>query len=163
MIPPDVSPPEIASSTPADGATSVDVAGDVTVVFNEPVDPASVSVSLFDAGGGVPGSTTFDAATATATFTPNALLTPATSYSVDVLATDLVGIATPSPLTFSFTTATGAAVVALWDDTAQPSVPASSDANAVELGVKFTADVAGSVIGIRFFKGPANTATSSRP
>jgi len=33
------------------------------------------------------------------------------------------------------------------------------DASAVELGVRFTSDVAGQVTGVRFYKGPQNTGT----
>ncbi|HJU37932.1 MAG TPA: DUF4082 domain-containing protein, partial [Tahibacter sp.] len=47
----------------------------------------------------------------------------------------------------------------LWNDTATPATASVNDTNAVELGVKFTSDVAGSVTGIRFFKGPQNTGT----
>ena len=40
-----------------------------------------------------------------------------------------------------------------------PAVPDFPDTNEVELGVKFTADVPGSVTGIRFYKGTSNTGT----
>jgi hypothetical protein len=45
----------------------------------------------------------------------------------------------------------------LWSDSSTPSVAAASDAAAVELGVKFRADVDGTVNGIRFYKGASNT------
>ncbi|KAA0271696.1 MAG: DUF4082 domain-containing protein [Acidobacteria bacterium] len=45
----------------------------------------------------------------------------------------------------------------IWSDSATP--PAASDANAVELGVKFRSDIAGEITGIRFYKGAANTGT----
>jgi hypothetical protein len=38
-------------------------------------------------------------------------------------------------------------------------VPSQGDPNAVELGVKFRADVNGYISGIRFYKGPSNTGT----
>ena len=47
----------------------------------------------------------------------------------------------------------------IWDTAATPSVPADPDTAAVEVGVKFRADVAGSVTGVRFYKGPGNTGT----
>jgi len=40
-----------------------------------------------------------------------------------------------------------------------PSVANQPDSNAVELGVKFRADVSGTVSDVRFYKGPANTGT----
>lgn len=46
-----------------------------------------------------------------------------------------------------------------WNDTATPTTAASSDAQAVELGVKFKSDVNGYVTGIRFYKGSGNTGT----
>jgi hypothetical protein len=45
----------------------------------------------------------------------------------------------------------------LWAPTTVPATAATSDTKAVELGVKFTADSAGFVNGIRFFKGAGNT------
>ncbi len=45
----------------------------------------------------------------------------------------------------------------LWTPSALPSVPSFADGNAVELGVKFQADVAGEIVGIRFYKGAGNT------
>jgi len=47
----------------------------------------------------------------------------------------------------------------IWPGTAVPGVAADSDAAAVELGVKFTADVDGVITGIRFYKGTGNTGT----
>ncbi|MDB5351457.1 MAG: hypothetical protein JWN86_2704, partial [Planctomycetota bacterium] len=47
----------------------------------------------------------------------------------------------------------------LWNNTITPAVASASDTSAVELGVKFTADTAGSVTGVRFYKGSSNTGT----
>src|SRR5256885_6473482 len=44
----------------------------------------------------------------------------------------------------------------IWPTTATPTTPDANDANAVELGVKFTADVDGTISGIRFYKGNTN-------
>src|SRR5207248_1977812 len=41
----------------------------------------------------------------------------------------------------------------LWDAAATPGVAADPDAGAYELGVKFQADVAGYITGVRFYKG----------
>src|SRR6202171_3899668 len=47
----------------------------------------------------------------------------------------------------------------LWSSSATPQDPANPDSSAVEVGVKFTSDVAGSITGIRFYKGSGNTGT----
>jgi hypothetical protein len=76
-----------------------------------------------------------------------------TSYTFKVAATNSAGtgaassasnLVTPQPSIFALGT---------------PAIVDSGDTNAVNLGVKFTADVAGSVTGIRFYKSTANTGT----
>lgn len=47
----------------------------------------------------------------------------------------------------------------IWPSTSIPSVPDSGPDSAVEIGVKFRADVAGTVSGIRFYKGTGNKGT----
>src|SRR5205814_3520428 len=47
----------------------------------------------------------------------------------------------------------------VWSSATVPSQPAENDAHAVEVGVKFRSSVAGSVTGIRFYKGSGNTGT----
>src|ERR1700730_14897671 len=51
-----------------------------------------------------------------------------------------------------------AAAYGLWSNSDSPVTPSVAD-NPAELGVKFTASSAGSVYGIRFYKGPQNTGT----
>jgi len=52
-----------------------------------------------------------------------------------------------------------AAAVSLWPASAMPATASASDTNSVELGLKFSSSVAGSVTGVRFYKGPNNTGT----
>lgn len=47
----------------------------------------------------------------------------------------------------------------MWDNAATPAIPSADDPDAVQLGVKFTADTNGVVSGIRFYKGATNTGT----
>src|SRR5262249_39238707 len=70
--------------------------------------------------------------------------------------TDAAGNALAAAYTWSFTTGDGS--VTIWSAAAIPSTTAS-DASAVELGVRFTSDVAGSVTGVRFYKSTTNTGT----
>ncbi len=47
----------------------------------------------------------------------------------------------------------------IWPSTALPAVPADSDSGAIEVGVKFRSAQAGTITGVRFFKGAGNTGT----
>jgi hypothetical protein len=52
-----------------------------------------------------------------------------------------------------------AAQASIWNSSNTPATVDSGDGNAVELGVKFRADAAGSITGIRFYKATTNTGT----
>jgi hypothetical protein len=47
----------------------------------------------------------------------------------------------------------------LWSGSTTPATVDASDDYAIEVGVKFHADVAGQITGLRFYKGPTNTGT----
>src|SRR5262249_18986363 len=47
----------------------------------------------------------------------------------------------------------------IWPETAVPSIPAVSDIQGVEIGLKFRSDVDGVVKGVRFYKGIGNAGT----
>ncbi|GAA2709523.1 DUF4082 domain-containing protein [Actinoplanes palleronii] len=47
----------------------------------------------------------------------------------------------------------------IWPATATPGTAADPDPSAIEVGVKFRSDVAGSITGVRFYKGAGNTGT----
>jgi hypothetical protein len=47
----------------------------------------------------------------------------------------------------------------VWSSSAVPAEASDADTSSVELGLKFRASVAGRVLGVRFYKGPANTGT----
>jgi len=55
--------------------------------------------------------------------------------------------------------ASQSSTVSLWPDSTTPGTAAASDNLSVEVGVKFTSDVDGSVMGVRFYKGVGNTGT----
>src|SRR4029077_14321578 len=63
--------------------------------------------------------------------------------------------------TSTFTTAAPVACpCTIWNPaTSTPGVPDTGDGSAVELGVKFRADVDGFISGLRFYKSAANTGT----
>ncbi len=65
-----------------------------------------------------------------------------------------------APFSWSFTTvASSTGPYSFWGPTATPTVSSANDSSPVELGVKFTSDVAGSITGIRFYKGAGNGGT----
>ncbi len=53
----------------------------------------------------------------------------------------------------------GSGTISIWKSSAVPGTVNDPDTNSVEVGVKFTSDVAGTVNGVRFYKGSKNTGT----
>ncbi len=84
-------------------------------------------------------------------------LAPATVYHYQVVSQDSSGNI-GSSADFTFTTATPPPV-SLWSASTTPANASWNDPSSLELGVKFTSDVAGYITGIRFYKGPSNTGT----
>ena len=159
--PPDTTPPGLASSSPADGATGVDLDAVVTATFDEPVDGDSVAIIVSSATGPVAGSTTFDTVDVDCTFEPASALAASTVYTVTVSAVDLAGNHTPANLEFDFTTKSAAVMAALWDPSVVPAVPVAADTAAVNVGVAFTSSEPVLITGIRFYKGTGNTGPTS--
>jgi hypothetical protein len=157
-------PPVVTSMEPGFDATNVAVGVDLTATFNEPVQPATIAWSLTAPGASpVTGTASYDAGTKIAGFDPTTDLAAGTRYTVTVTGAQ-DGEGTPmAPKSWSFTTAGGTPPPAcspnctIWPATATPAVPADTDTGGVELGVKFTSTVSGSVSAIRFYKGPGNT------
>jgi hypothetical protein len=80
-------------------------------------------------------------------------LTNGTDYTFKITATNAVGT---GPASGASNTVTPQDTIL---DFATPATADAGDLNAVELGVKFKTDFAGSVTGIRFYKAAANTGT----
>jgi hypothetical protein len=154
-------PPNVSSSTPGTGSAGNLVSVAPTATFSQAVVPSTVSFTLKDSGGNnVAGSVSFNGADTIATFTPTSSLAPSTTYTATVSgAKNNSGTPMSSPYSWSFTTAGTQCPCSIWPNSAQPSVASASDTSAVNLGVKFTADVNGWVAGIRFYKGAGNTGT----
>jgi hypothetical protein len=62
-------------------------------------------------------------------------------------------------LSTSWSFTTGVITYSIWSNSITPAIPSADDPNAVEVGVKFSSDVAGSITGLRFYKGTGNTGT----
>jgi Domain of unknown function (DUF4082)/Fibronectin type III domain/Bacterial Ig domain len=89
---------------------------------------------------------------------PNAIVTGlsnGTSYTFKVTATNSIGTGAESLQSNAVTPAVPDTIFG----SATPVTIDSGDTNSVELGVKFSSEVAGNVIGIRFYKATTNTGT----
>ena len=123
------------------------------------------TVLLMDGGTQVAANVAYNAATHTATLTPTAALANSKTYTILVKSgasgvKDLAGNALVADASSSFTTAPAPAVTAsLWNNSTVPATVDVGEPQALELGVKFTADVNGFITGLRFYKSAANTGT----
>jgi hypothetical protein len=109
----------------------------------------------------VTATVAYNAATRVATLTPSAPLSAGKTYTATISgggsgAKDLAGNALASNYVWSFTTT---ASISIWSASITPAATATSDGSAVELGLKFRSDVAGTVTGVRFYKSSTNTGT----
>ena len=157
----DTAAPSSTISAPADGAT---------VPVGQPL---TVNGTATDSGGGKVGGveistdngTSWHPATGRSswsyTFTPgsNGTLTIRTRATDDSLRietpsagrTITIGTGTPPP--------PGTCPCTIWPSTATPAVASDPDSTGIEVGVKFRANHAGFISGIRFYKGSGNTGT----
>ena len=122
---PDITPPTVTSSDPANSATSVAITKVVNVSFSKALNSTTVNSSTFTLKQGsstVAGNVTYSGSTAS--FTPSASLAYSTTYTGTITTgvKDIAGNALASNYTFSFTT--GAA-----PDLTPPTVASTSPAN----------------------------------
>ena len=76
---------------------------------------------------------------------------------------DVAGNALAADVSWSFTTvAQFQCPCSLWSNATTPTVEAVPDASAVELGMKFRAEVNGFITGLRFYKGSGNNGPHTR-
>ncbi|WP_211240771.1 DUF4082 domain-containing protein [Hamadaea tsunoensis] len=152
--------PTVIATTPTSGSTMVAASVKPTATFNIAVNPATISFEVSD-GSDTPvaGTTTYDAASKTATFTPSANLAAGTAFTATVDADDTLGHSMAAPAVWNFTTSAAGDTQTLFASNAVPTNPGTSDSNSVELGVKFSSSTAGQVVGIRFYKDNGNTGT----
>jgi len=106
----------------------------VAVVFNQPMDPASINPSTFEVAG-VVGNVTYDATNKIAAFKPFSNFAPSTTFNATITtgAKDLKGTPMAAPFNFSFTTRSTS-------DTSPPHVVAinvAGGATCVPLDQKF--------------------------
>ena len=155
-------PLSASSHTPADGATGVPAGTRISAVLSREVQRESVSIVLRDAAGTpAAGTTRYSAASRTAEFLPQDPLEEGIRYTAELTATDTEGRNLGSGGNWSFTTARtvaeGECPCSLFTEDSIPALPQLSDGIPLSLGVAFRPDAAGTVTGIRFYKGPGNT------
>jgi N,N-dimethylformamidase beta subunit-like, C-terminal/Domain of unknown function (DUF4082)/Concanavalin A-like lectin/glucanases superfamily/Bacterial Ig-like domain/Bacterial Ig domain len=157
----DSTAPTITVRTPVSGATGVATDIEPTVTFSEAIDATSLIFTLKDAAGNpLATSVSYDVNTLTARLSHTSALATLATYTVSVSgARDLIGNVMSAPISWSFTTAGTITGASVWGDTGTPAVAAFNDSDPQELGFKFRSSTAGSVTGVRFYKGPGNTGT----
>ncbi|MQW74778.1 DUF4082 domain-containing protein [Nocardioides sp. dk4132] len=158
----DTSPLTVLERHPRPDASSVPSAAVVRARFSKPVGAASVSLGVVDANGtAVPGATSYDAGSRTATFTPAQPLAGGVRHTATVQATDSAGQQVSGARQWSFTTAVpqgpvGVCPCSLFADDLAPVLPDSGDSAPVSVGTRFRTDVAGLVTAIRFYRAAGN-------
>jgi Domain of unknown function (DUF4082)/Bacterial Ig-like domain/Bacterial Ig domain len=156
MVFSDTVPPSLSAETPAPGATAA-ASTTATATFTEPVNVATISFAIKSSGGTiVAAALTYNSANLTATLTPAASLAQGT-YTATVS-----GAADPSgnvmaPVSWTFTAT--ACPCTIFPASATPTTASVNDPSSVELGVKFRTATNGTITGVRFYKGAANTGT----
>jgi hypothetical protein len=121
----DATPPTVSSTSPASGATGVGINAAISVIFSEPMNPATLTTTTFTVKAGstvVPGTVGYSGTTAT--FTPTGNWAYTTSYTATVTtgAQDLAGNALTNNYVWNFTTGTAS-------DTTPPTVSSTSPAS----------------------------------
>ncbi|HEY7090888.1 MAG TPA: N,N-dimethylformamidase beta subunit family domain-containing protein, partial [Tepidisphaeraceae bacterium] len=151
--------PLVVSTTPSDHSVGVPTASNLSVTFNEPIQSGTMKFELADPAGNTVASTiSYDDTSHTATFSHGTVaLDPLTTYTVTVNATDVAG--NVAQISWFFSTGNAIVGATMWDGSTTPLVSSASDPSAVEVGVKFQSDVAGTISGIRFYKDASNTGT----
>ncbi len=146
--------PMVVANTPAADATDVAIDVKPTATFSRAMNASSVQFTL-SAGPNSPvaGSASYNASTKVVTFTPSANLPHATTFTAVVQGTDTQGNPMGAPFTFNFTTSLDSSVTALFAMNATPATEADLDPAAIELGVRFSPSVSGTITGIRYYRG----------
>lgn len=127
--------------------------------------PVTISGTAADSGGVVArvevstdGGATYNEASGLGTWSYRWTPTAPGTAQIRVRAVD-DSVNTGSAATIPLTVGPQVCPCTVWPATAVPAHVSSGDGGAVELGVKFRTTAAGSVTGVRFYKGPYNTGT----
>ncbi|GII80747.1 hypothetical protein Sru01_57290 [Sphaerisporangium rufum] len=157
----DTTAPYITLKSPDHGGTGVATGTAVTATFSEEIQAGTAAITVKNAANqAVAGTASLNAARTLLTFTPNAPLAQSTTYTATVTGAKDDAGNTMTTTSWSFTTGGPASCpCSIWASNAVPANPSTADSSAVEVGVKFTAEMDGKVTGVRFYKGAGNTGT----
>ncbi|WP_380837107.1 DUF4082 domain-containing protein [Sphaerisporangium dianthi] len=157
----DTTAPYITLKSPDHGGTGVATGTAVTATFSEPIQENSATITVKNAANQtVAGTRALNEARTLLTFTPDDPLAQSTTYTVTVSGGEDDADNAMTTTSWSFTTGGPATCpCSIWASNAFPANPSNADADAVEVGVKFTAEMDGQVTGVRFYKGAGNTGT----
>jgi hypothetical protein len=161
--------PAVTTVSPTNGATGILVASSVSATFNESMNPVTINGNTFtlsSPAGTIAATVSYNSSTLSATLVPSQALAYSTTYTATIDGgangvQDPNGKLLSANYSWTFTTMPppGTCPCSIWNYTATPGTVDSGDKSGVELGVKFTANEAGFITGIRFYKSAANTGT----
>jgi uncharacterized protein DUF4082/Big-like domain-containing protein/centrosomal CEP192-like protein/carboxypeptidase family protein/ASPM-SPD-2-Hydin domain-containing protein len=161
--------PTITATSPANATGGVSIVSRLSAQFSTAMDPTSINSSTFQlmdpSSNIIPGTLSYLAGAATATFQPNVTLAYQTTYTAVVRGAvrDFLGNSMGSDFAWTFTTekqsSSSLCPCTIWPSTAVPGSTDSGEGSGIELGVKFRADLDGYVTGVRFYKSTANSGT----
>ncbi len=118
-------------------------------------DPNGDALTLTGVSAASHGTVSFDPNKQAVLFTPAAGYTGAASFTYSI--SDGRGGASSASISLNITTA--ASLISLFSASSTPATVTEIDSKAIELGVKFQSSQSGAVVGVRFYKGPANSGT----
>lgn len=151
--------PTVHSRMPEPSSVNIDIATNVTVRFDEAMDPGTITTASFrlradGASLDVPATVSYNASTHSATLNPTVDLASATLFHVTVAGTvaDVAGNPLGTADTWSFTTGSPATRATLWASGDGPTGGTFLEAVDVELGTLFYSDAPGTIAGVRFYR-----------
>ena len=153
-----VDPITLVSTSPSAGATQILRSSSIIAQLSRAVAPG-YSLAVSSGGTPIAGTTALSADGTTVQFTPSGPLPNNAVVQATLSGVSTAQGATLATQTWSFTTVNEATTTVTVSRLFGTETPTSStgESDPVELGVSFTPSVAGSVTGIRFYKGPGNT------
>ena len=110
----DTDPPFISVRSPIPNGTAATINDVISVQFSEPMDASTLTPLTFISNDGLSGAITYDAASRSASFTPDAPLAPVTTYTFTLTTgvRDVAGNPLASPVSWSFSTQDASATAA---------------------------------------------------
>ena len=156
-VSPTTSPPPVANNDSGfTTAKNTSLTIPASQLLANDTDPSGFALSIQSVGSAVNGAVSYSASALSVTFVPATGYVGPASFTYTI--TNGHGGTASASVSLTVTPLAGSAY-SLFAAGSTPSVVTVSDANAVELGVKFQSAVAGKITAIRFYKGSKNLGT----